>query len=390
MPKRLNDIQSEVSSILRRVRSQGDEALCYYARKFDGVNLAPGSLRVPGEKLKAAYRSVDEKARTALGCAEKRISGFHEAEYQRLPFQWQVGIEGLTVGQKANPIDSVGLYIPGGRFAYPSTVLMTALPAKIAGVRRIVLVSPPGQLKNEVLAAAYLCGIKEFYQVGGAQAIAALAYGTRSIPKVDKVAGPGNRYVTEAKRQLYGVVGIDGLAGPSEIVVWMESGSDPVKAAHNLMAQAEHDPDARSYLISQSKPLLEKVRNEVNPTMLKQISFEHKPSRRSAIARVNAIAPEHLYLMVSNPRSVVNEVCNAGAIFVGEQTPVALGDYVAGPSHVLPTKGSAKFSSGLSVKEFIKWTSVIENRAAVNSEIFESARILAEIEGLTHHLRSLQ
>jgi histidinol dehydrogenase len=287
-------------------------------------------------------------------------------------------------------VDSAGLYVPGGRFAYPSTVLMTAIPAKVAGVRRIVIATPPRHLTDAVLAAASLAGVREIYQLGGVAAVGALAFGTRTVPRVDLIVGPGGAWVTEAKRQVFGEAGIDLLAGPSEIVLLADRSVPARYVASDMMAQAEHDPLARATLVSPDASVLRAVRGEVEPRFRAQCRFEKVRDWARAAARANALAPEHLSLMVRRPKALLPLIRNAGAIFAGAWSPVAAGDYWAGPSHVLPTGGSARFSSGLSVQTFLKRSSLIEvSRAAIRRKA-RSIAALAESEGLVRHAASLR
>lgn len=379
----------QVRDILNKVREDGDKALEFYTKKFDHINLPAKQFSVSRDEMQRSYNRIPQHVKSALLLAKRRIEFFHKAELKRIGKSWVAHLDGVSVGQKVSPLSKVGIYVPGGRYCYPSTVLMTAVPARLAGVKQIVMVTPLKNLKDEVLAAAFIAGVDRCFTVGGPAAIAALAYGTRTIPKVDKIVGPGNQYVTEAKRQIFGEVGIDGLAGPSEVAVWADSSSDSFKIALNLLAQAEHGPDSKSFLFTTQKSVLSDVKKRIQREFLRQIKFVYVQNESAVIEQINAIAPEHLYLAIRYPKKVLSRICNAGAIFLGENSPVALGDYVAGPSHVLPTGKSAKFSSGLSVKDFLKWSSVIENKSRNSSKILNSAKTIAEVEGLHYHSLSL-
>jgi histidinol dehydrogenase len=394
--KKESFISKEVSEIIQRVALKGDRALEFYVRKFDKINLPSSKFLVTKKEIKEAYGRISPLIKSALLESKKRITFFHKKELEGIRKSWSVNFDGINVGQIVSTLERVGIYVPGGRTCYPSTVLMTAIPAKVAGVKQVVMVTPPKNLRDEVLAAAYIAGVDFVYRIGGPASIAALAVGTRSIPKVDKIVGPGNRYVTEAKRQVFGLVGIDSLAGPSEVVVWADSSSDFVKVSLNLLAQSEHDPAAVSYLVCTEKKVSQNIMNLIQDFLRKKpVGF--KPNIKVIICRnqemvvtlINKIAPEHLYLAIRNAKSAVSKIKNAGAIFVGENTPVPLGDYAAGPSHVLPTGRTAAFSSGLSVKDFLKWSSVIEAKSKKSEKAFCAAQRLADVEGLYYHSLSL-
>jgi histidinol dehydrogenase len=297
----------------------------------------------------------------------------------------------VRVGQLVRPVDSVGLYIPGGRFPYPSTVLMTVIPARIAGVKRIVMASPPKNLTPEVLTAASVAGCHVVYRMGGAGAIAALAYGTKTIEKVDFIAGPGNQYVTEAKRQVFGQVGIDSLAGPSEVVVIADRTTPAEYVELDLQAQAEHDPEARALLLSTDRRLIQRVGKNLSQDIKKRITLRYVSSLSKAIEEANLIAPEHLELLFRGAERYLSQIRHAGAIFLGPATPAALGDYVAGPSHVLPTNRAARFSSGLSVATFLKRSSVIGFQARAQEKArWEAALVMGQTEGMEYHADSLR
>lgn len=385
-----NALAKSVGKIISRVIKEGDRALSAYSRRFDGAPLRPSDFFAGRPRMAEGYRRCPTDVLWALKTAMRRIEKFHKEESKRIVRDWSVTIDGVRVGQTARPVARAALYAPGGRTCYPSTVLMTAIPAKIAGVDEIILATPMKNLKDEVLAAAYLSGVNRILCLGGPWAIAAMAYGTKTVPKVDKIVGPGNEYVTEAKRQVYGAAGIEGLAGPSEIAVWADAKSDPEKAAMNLAAQAEHDPKSRGYLLTKNRRIGEEIRRMVPAQFLRQVEFIVLASDSAIARKINEIAPEHLYLALAKPARVLKFIRNAGAIFMGEASSVPLGDYSAGPSHVLPTGSSARFGSGLSVKDFLKWSSVIERTRAKGIHAVRAAGILARAEGLSFHARALE
>jgi histidinol dehydrogenase len=380
-----------VRRILADVRARGDAAVRKYARQFDGV--VPREIEVSRKFL----RSIPRPQAEALQAACRRIKSFHERQLQK---SWQyTDADGTRLGQRLTPIERVGLYVPGGKAAYPSTVLMNAVPAKIAGVRELVMVSPnPNPL---VLAAAALAGVDRVISVGGAQAVAALAYGTKLIARVDKIVGPGNVYVAEAKRQLYGQVGIDMVAGPSEILVIADGSAPPDWVAMDLFSQAEHDQAAQAILLSPDEKYLNAVAasiKELLPGMGRRKLISASLKARGALiltrdleeacALANRIAPEHLELAVQDPEKILSKVRNAGAIFLGRWSSEAIGDYCAGPNHVLPTSGTARFSSPLGVYDFQKRTSVIRISKKSASALGRIAMVLAEGEGLSAHARA--
>ena len=391
--------QEVVERIVSDVRNEGDGALFRYTSELDDVKL--DSLEVSKRELSAAYGMLDNKLVSALRLAAKRIRDFHIA----------CGYKAATVfispflGRKIQPLDKVGLYVPGGTAAYPSTVLMTAIPAKVAGVREIIMVSPPGRdggIPASTLVAADVAEINRVFKVGGAQAIAALAFGTESIPRVDKICGPGNVFVTLAKRMVYGTVGIDGLEGPSEIMIIADETANPVLCAADLLAQAEHDPLASAILLTDSPSLANQVAKEVESQLagLQRRSVATEAINRGmivlvssideAIELVNLYAPEHLSLMVSDASSLISRIDNAGCIFVGEDSPVVLGDYVAGPSHVLPTGGSGRFSSPLGVEDFLKFTNIVGLDEATMQDLSQAAITIARAEGLEAHAQAIE
>lgn len=389
-----------VTRILREVRTRGDSALRAWTEKLDGK--APNLFRVPGEALQAALASISKEERAALELAAERIESF----YRKQPLiSWLTQDMGGALGQLIRPIRRVGLYIPGGTAPLPSSVLMSAVPAKVAGVKEIALAVPPqrgtGQIAPIILAAAALLGVDEVYAMGGAQAIAALAYGTESIPAVDKIFGPGNLFVTLAKQQVFGAVGIDGLAGPTETVVIADEFAKPAWVAADLLAQAEHDTLASAILLTPSRELAEAVQVEVGRQMesLPRVEIVAQSLKgRSGIVLTrdldeavelsNAYGPEHLCLAVQDPWAWSEKVMSAGGIFMGEYSFEVLGDYVAGPSHVMPTGGTARFASPLNVWDFVRIISLVGLNQAVGQELSKSAAVIARTEGLEAHARS--
>jgi histidinol dehydrogenase len=393
------EIHREVEAILTAVRQRGDRALLEFTERFDGVTLSASELTIPSHEIEAAERVVGKPLIQALRFAAERIEAYHR---HGLPRSWSVkDTNGSLLGQEVRPLDRVGLYVPGGRAAYPSTMLMTAIPARVAGVPEIVLVSPPARDKSvsaAVLVAAQIAGVTEVYRVGGAQAVAALAYGTETIRRVDKIVGPGNIYVALAKGKLFGRVGIDMLAGPSEVVVVADETADPEWIAADLLAQAEHDPMARALFLTPSELLLAKVeaalesqlttlpRREVARTSLEANgALVLTVSVDEALDVANALAPEHLELQVGNPFHLLPRVRHAGAIFLGRYTPEVVGDYVAGPNHVLPTGGTARFSSPLGVEDFVKRSSIIHYSPQGLQEAWPHLLELTRAEGLQAH-----
>jgi histidinol dehydrogenase len=399
------EVQRAVDTILADVRARGDRALVELTERFD--RFAAGSvegLRIRPDEFDAAERGLAPSTRAALAYAAERIERYHAAA---LPKSWRITDEhGSVLGQEIRPLDRVGVYIPGGRAAYPSTVLMTALPARVAGVREIVLVTPPradGGVDPVVLAAARLAGVTEGYRVGGAQAIGALAYGTKTIRRVDKIVGPGNVYVALAKSRVFGDVGIDMVAGPSEVVIVADGAADPEWIAADLLAQAEHDPMARALLITDVEALVPRVEQALErqlATLPRRAIAEQALRGHGALVLVatledavdlaNRLAPEHLELLVRVPAPLLPRVRHAGAVFLGGQTPEVVGDYVAGPSHVLPTAGTARFSSPLGVEDFVKRSSVIEYSRPGLAAARVHLQALTEVEGLAGHGRAAE
>ncbi|TAN52885.1 MAG: histidinol dehydrogenase [Methylococcaceae bacterium] len=395
-------IQQRVTDIIQRVRSDGDAALLDYTQRFDQFSVAGvAELELPKAQLEQAWRDLPSDLAEALQFAAQRIRTY--AEYQKLQSWSFQDSDGSQLGQQVTPLDRVGLYVPGGKAAYPSSVLMNAIPAKVAGVPEIVMVSPTpkGEINALVLAAAHLAGVDRVFRLGGAQAVAALAYGTATIPRVDKIVGPGNIYVATAKKQVFGQVGIDMVAGPSEILVICDGGTDPDWIAADLFSQAEHDEDAQAILLSPDAAFLDAVAAGIRrllPDMPRAAVIERSLSDRGALIQVrdleqaaqiaNHIAPEHLELSVADPEALLPLIRNAGAIFMGRYTAEALGDYCAGPNHVLPTARTARFSSPLGVYDFQKRSSLINCSAAGAAKLGKVADVLAMGEGLPAHALS--
>lgn len=390
----------EVSSIVSDVAARGDAALVDYTLRFDDCHVSPADFRVSKATLEVLARSVDVSVKNALREAIRRVRNFHESER---PESWQKEIDGARIGQRITPLDSAGLYVPGGSAAYPSSVVMNVVPAQVAGVRRIAIATPPQSLhQNPAVAAAIVeLGVNEVYALGGAHAIAALAFGTQTVRRVDKITGPGNRYVAGAKRLVFGVVGIDSIAGPTEVVVLADDTGDPSHIASDLLAQAEHSADASAVLVTTSASLAEQV--------LRELKSQSKNLPRAKItdlsladygaiivvedlpegcAIVNHLAPEHLQIVCRNEEEIAAEIRHAGAIFFGDDTPEAAGDYLAGPNHVLPTSGAARFSSALSVSDFVRRTSILKLSSNALSAAAPMIATLARTEGLEAHARS--
>lgn len=391
-----------VREIIERVRAQGDAALLDYTTRFDKQTLTAETLRVTPDEIADATARTPAPLREALALAAERIERFHRAQ---LPQDIELtDALGVRMGMRWQKLDAVGLYVPGGKAAYPSSVLMNAIPAKVAGVERIAMVvpAPGGVLNAHVLAAAQAAGITEIYRIGGAQAVAALAYGTASIKRVDRIVGPGNAYVAEAKRQVFGQVGIDSIAGPSEVLIIADSGCDPVQLAYDLLAQAEHDEDAQSILVTTDATLAQAVEQAVETlltTLPRREIAAASWQRHGAMILVrdwdeaamiaNEVAPEHLQLMLATPEPVFSQIRHAGAVFLGRHTCEAMGDYIIGPNHVLPTSGTARFASGLSVYDFMKRTTYAQLPQTALAQLGPHAITLANAEGLTAHAGSI-
>lgn len=397
------DVSADVAAIIKDVRQNGDEAVSRLTQKFDGHDLEFTGWDVSPLECEAALDGLDPNLRIALELAALRIRDYHEGQRpDNRDFQDDAGVR---IGARWNAVERAGIYIPGGRAAYPSSVLMNAIPAKVAGVDRLVMVTPTpgGEVNPLVLAAAQIAGVDEIWRIGGAQAVAALAFGTDKIAAVDVITGPGNAWVAEAKRQVYGVVGIDMVAGPSEIVVVADEQNDPEWIAADLLSQAEHDPTSQSILFTNSASFADLVSDSVN-AQLKTLKTEQTASIswsdngaiivvdrfEKAIPLIDRLAAEHLELAVDDPQAMFNKVRHAGSVFLGRHTPEAIGDYVAGPNHVLPTGRRARFSSGLSVTDFMKRTSFLECDESALAKIGPAAVALAEAEGLPAHAASVQ
>ncbi|HUM85180.1 MAG TPA: histidinol dehydrogenase [Lachnospiraceae bacterium] len=394
--------EAAVTEILERVKAEGDKAVFDYTRKFDKAEISAESFVVTDQEVEDAYKDVDPELVAVIRRAIARIRAFHEKE---LPKSWFMTEDGMVLGQKITPLKRVGVYVPGGKAAYPSSVLMNIIPAKVAGVREIVMCTPPGKdgrVTSTTLVAAKEAGADIVYKAGGAQAIAAMAYGTESLPKVDKITGPGNIYVALAKRAVYGHVSIDSVAGPSEILVLADESANAHYVAADLLSQAEHDEMASAILVTTSAELADEVSAEVD-------GYLEKLSRRDiigksldsfgriliadsmdeAIRAVNEIASEHLEIVTKDPFLLMTKIENAGAIFIGENSSEPLGDYFAGPNHVLPTNGTAKFFSALSVDDFIKKSSIIYSSREALEPLHEDIETFAKAEGLTAHANSI-
>ncbi len=383
------DIINAVQEIIRNIQTKGDNAVIGYLKKFDGVSFKSAKeLKVTDKQINEAVKKVSVDLKKAIKASYANVLAFHKKEYSNIKKQWLLTDNIKSVGQIYRPIESVGIYVPGGRFSYPSSVIMNVVAAKVAGVKRIVMMTPPKKMSNEVLFAAKLCGIKEIYTIGGAVAIAALAYGTKTIKPVNMIVGPGNAYVNEAKRLVFGKVGIDSLAGPSEVAIIADSGANKEYVLYDLLAQAEHDTMAKAYLLCSSKEIISYIKKNFDKEKLNQIKIYNVDTNK-AIDMVNDIAPEHLELLIKNAKQTVSKIYNAGAIFVGYNTATAVGDYWAGPSHVLPTNASAKYSSGLSVMTFMKRSSYIELKK-VKDSVKKQIADFAAAEGLVNHKKSVE
>lgn len=396
--------EATVREVLQAVKRQGDRAVLHYTAEFDHQDLKSEELRVSGSELDAAYQQVSKELLDAIKLACRQIEAFHR---QRVPKSWvHFGEDEVVLGKRYTPVDRAGLYVPGGRAAYPSTVLMNAIPAKVAGVPRRVMVTPPGAgkaINPAVLVAAQEAGIEEIYRIGGAQAIAALAYGTETIPKVNVITGPGNIYVTLAKKLVYGTVGIDSLAGPSEVLVIADEFANSVYVAADLLAQAEHDPMAAAILLTTDADLAKRVQAEVERQLenhprrtLTEKAIAHYglivvvDSLEQAAELSNEFAPEHLELEVAEPWDLLEKIRHAGAIFLGSSTPEAVGDYLAGPNHTLPTSGAARYASALGVETFLKHSSLIQYSPTALQKVAGAIDVLAKAEGLPSHAVSVR
>jgi histidinol dehydrogenase len=397
-------VDAAVAEIIADVRKRGDRALIDYTRRFDRVKLSLKTLRATGSEMRAALRDLPREQRSALELAARRIAAFHRKTLEK-PFSYKDGI-GVRLGQMVRPLDRVGIYVPGGMGAYPSSVLMNAIPARVAGVREIVMVSPPSAAgeRPAVMAAAAIAGVDEFYRVGGAHAVAALAYGTDSIKPVDKIVGPGNAYVQAAKRMVYGITDIDKMAGPSEVVVIADDSAKADWVAADLIAQAEHGSgDESAVMLTPSSKLAAAVADALENALAglpRAQSVKEVLQKRGAIIKVrgleeafdlaNRVAPEHLELEIRNPARWLSRISAAGAVFLGPFSPAPLGDYLAGPNHVLPTGGSARFASPLGAYDFLKRTSIIEASPGALRKLGPTVARLARMEGFEGHARAME
>ena len=400
-------IEQRVADILADVRQRGDAAVLDYTARFDGLQAGTmAALELTQAELKVAYDSLPAVQRNALAAAAARVRQYHEAQKKANGESWSYrDADGTLLGQKVTPLDRVGIYVPGGKAAYPSSVLMNAIPAHVAGVQDIIMVvpTPQGQKNPLVLAAAYVAGVHRAFTVGGAQAVAALAYGTATVPKVDKITGPGNAYVASAKKRVFGIVGIDMIAGPSDVLIIADQSANPKWLAADLLAQAEHDALAQAVLITDDEKLLEQVKQEVIQQLEKlprkeiaQKSLENNgklilaQDLQEACQIANKIAPEHLEVELPDPKKYLPLIYNAGAIFLGKYTSEPLGDYMAGPNHTLPTSGTAAFSSPLGVYDFVKHSSVEMYNKEAFRKISKKVQIFAKAEGLTAHAHAME
>ncbi len=395
-------VETAVKTILKAVERRGDQALVRYTKKFDKVALKPPQFRISPEQVKEAYYQIRKEEGDALRYAAQRIMAFHERQRSKT---WMYQDNGATLGQVVMPLDAVGLYVPGGKAVYPSSVLMCAIPAKVASVKRVVMCTPAskGGISPYLLVAADIAGVDEVYRIGGAQAIAAMAYGTKTITRVDKIVGPGNIFVATAKRLLYGTVDIDMIAGPSELLVIADEAANPSHVAADLLCEAEHDEEARVYLVTTSDRLAKDVVRQVQEQLkrLKREKIVAKSISRHAVALVvtsmeeaidlaNDIAPEHLTLSVDRPFDYLEKVRHAGALFLGRYTPPAVADYVAGPNHVLPTGGTARFFSPLSFDDYVRKTNIIAYSKEELTKVKDHLSRIAQMEGLDAHAKSVE
>jgi histidinol dehydrogenase len=401
--KHLETIETRVREIINTVRTRGDKALLDYTARFDGVKLSKKNLQVSKAEIETAWSNTSSEDKKSLNLAKERIEKFHR---QELTQSWKItGSGGEVLGQKVTPLEKVGIYVPGGKAAYPSSVLMNAIPAQVAGVSEIIMVTPPSPkgINPFTLAAARICGVKKIFKIGGAQAIAALTHGTETIPQVDKIVGPGNIFVALAKKLVSGEVGIDMIAGPSEILVIADGSARPEFIAADLLSQAEHDEEAQVILMTPSQTLASRVQEEI--TLLIEKLPRKEILRKAlknyglivitknisqAVALANKVAPEHLLLAVKDPYRLLAKVRNAGSVFLGHFSPVAAGDYLAGPNHVLPTSGTARFSSPLGVYDFVKFSSFTYLNQTQLKKLGNDIMRLARLEGLEAHARSVE
>lgn len=403
-PNNYGEYEAAVKDIIDNVRSRGDEAVLEYTKRFDGCDLTPDTLEVTKEEIREAYKALTPEFIEVLKKSAGNIRTYHEKQLRNSWFDAKE--DGTILGQRITPLNRVGVYVPGGTAAYPSSVLMNIVPARVAGVKEIIMMTPPGKdgsMNPATLVAADIAGVTRIFKAGGAQAVAALAFGTKTIPKVDKITGPGNIFVALAKRSVFGYVSIDSIAGPSEILVLADETANPRYVAADLLSQAEHDKLASAILITTSKELAEAVSKEVdgflNELSRKEIMEESlnnygyillAPDMDTAIETVNEIASEHLEILTSKPFDIMPKIKNAGAIFLGEYSSEPLGDYFAGPNHVLPTNGTAKFFSPLGVDDFIKKSSIISYSKEALEAVHKDIELFAKQEGLTAHANSIK
>ena len=400
--QRNSAVENSVRTILKAVERGGDSAVIRYTKKFDRATLKPLQFRIPPEGIKEAYYKIRKDEGDALRFAAQRIMAFHEKQRTKT---WMYQDNGATLGQVILPLDSVGIYVPGGKAVYPSSVLMAAIPAKVAGVKRVVMCTPAakGIISPYLLVAADIAGVDEVYRIGGVQAIGAMAYGTKTIPRVDKILGPGNIYVATAKRLVYGIVALDMIAGPSELCVIADEDADPAHVAADLLCEAEHDEEAKVYLVTTSGRLAKEVVRQIQEQVkrlqrgkiLTKSIAKHAiafvvDNMDAAVALVNEIAPEHLSLSVDRPFDYLEKVRHTGALFLGRHTPPAVADYVAGPNHVLPTGGSARFYSALSFDDYVKKSNIISYSKEELSKVRDHVSRLAQMEGLDAHARAVE
>jgi histidinol dehydrogenase len=398
---RQGEVERRVDSIVRAIQRRGDRSLLHYTRLFDGVRLTPSTLEVKSSEVEEAVRKVKEKDLRTLRLAARRIAAFHRRQLQK---SWQYRDPlGMLLGQRITPLERVGVYVPAGKASYPSTVLMNVIPAKVAGVKEIIMTSPIGNDRAIILAAAKIAGVDRVFRVGGAQAIAALAFGTRSIPKVDKIVGPGNIFVAIAKRLVFGEVNIDSIAGPSEILLLVDESADPRYVAADMLSQAEHDELAAALCVTTSMSMALKVQKAVEEQLreTKRQAITVKSlekygaiivarGRKEINAIANAVAPEHIELIVRQPQKWARDIRNAGAMFLGPYSAPPLGDYLAGPNHVLPTGGSARFFSPLGTYDFLRRTTIIQAERRALRALAPKIIHLARLEGLDDHARSVE
>ena len=399
----LTDEVNIVKQIINEVRKNGDKALTHYINKFDGVHIQPEDFKIKESEIKTACSLISQKLKESIQNAKRNIESFQNHIKIENPKPFKID-DSSSIDTVYNPIDCVGIYIPGGTASYPSSVLMNAVPALVAGVKRIIMVTPPGKdgkVSLERLVAANESGVKDIYQIGGAQAIAALAFGTETVPKVDKIVGPGNNFVTIAKKEVFGNVGIDILAGPSEVLIIADDSANPLFVAHDMVSQAEHDPGI-AILVTSSSKLIEAVKSEIKriantakrstaiKDSLERFGLIIKAQNHEEIVLIaNEIAPEHLEVMTKSNETILPVIKNSGVIFVGDYTPVAIGDYIAGPSHVLPTNGTARFSSGLSVNDFLRRSTTVSFSKDSFKHVADDTIEIAKSEGLYAHANSV-